>query len=381
MLVAWLSALALAAWLGVLLLPSGPWRTRERLAPAAARGAAPASCDLSRVSVVIPARNEAIAIGATLRALAEQGAGLEVIVVDDQSDDGTARAASVANEGLGRPLSLNVLAGEPLPPGWGGKLWALEQGLDRVAREYCLLLDAEIVLAPGMIAALLEKADEENRAMVSVMATLRCVSFWEKLLVPPFIFFFKLLYPFAKVNRAAHKTAAAAGGCILIRTAALREVGGFAAMRDALIDDCTLAARVKRSGHTIWLGLSESVTSSRAYPDLASFRRMVTRTAFTQLHYSTGLLVLVVILMLTLFAAPVVGLLAGGWGRLAGIGALLAMFTAYWPTLRFYRLGPAWLATLPLAALLFLAMTVESALNYWRGVRAEWKGRTYAAGR
>jgi hopene-associated glycosyltransferase HpnB len=384
MLVDWLAAFALASWLGVMLFTSGSWRTRERLEPGPGN-ADPTEIpdiDLSGVSVLIPARNESAAIAGTLRGLAVQGRGLEVIVVDDQSDDGTARIAVETVAGLADRLELRLIEGRPLPDGWGGKLWALEQALELAARDYCLLLDAEILIERGMLGALVDKAEAEDRAIVSIMARLHCESVWEKLLVPPFVFFFKLLYPFARVNDAGRRTAAAAGGCVLIQTQVLRSIGGFAAIRDELIDDCTLARRVKRAGHSIWLGLSLSVTSRRGYPDLASFRHMVTRTAFTQLGYSAVWLALVVALMLVLFVAPLAALAMPDaiWGRLAGGGALAAMSAAYWPMLRFYGLAPSWVLGLPLAALLFLAMTLESALRYWRGVRAEWKGRTYAAG-
>lgn len=379
MLVDSLAAIALVTWLGILLLPSGPWRTRERLTPVISNDVRPAAADLRSVSVLIPARNEAAAIAGTLGGLTEQGENLEVFLVDDQSDDGTRNAALVANSEFTRPLDLSVIEGKDLPDGWGGKLWALEQGLSRVDREFCLLIDAEIVLAPGVLRTLLEKAKSENLAMVSVMAKLRSENFWEKLLVPPFIFFFKLLYPFASVNEPSRRAAAAAGGCILIRTAVLRSIGGFAAIRDALIDDCMLAARVKHSGHSIWLGLSDSVTSSRAYRSLADFRRMVTRTAFTQLRFSALLLVLVVVIMSVLFIAPFPALAwsSEAWGRAAGAASIAVMSAVYWPTIRFYRLSPVWVLTLPLAAVLFLAMTVESAWQFWRGVTARWKGRAY----
>jgi hopene-associated glycosyltransferase HpnB len=379
MLVDLLAAVSLAAWLAVLFLTAGSWRTRERLEPRATR--AVADIDLGGVSVLIPARNEAAAIATTLEALAAQGPGLDVIVIDDQSDDSTAATAAETGARLADRLALRIVAGEPLPPGWGGKLWALEQGLAATGRDYCLLLDAEIVLAPGMLGALVEKAETEGCAIVSIMARLKCESFWERLLVPPFIFFFKLLYPFARVNDARRRTAAAAGGCVLIRTDVLREVGGFAAIRAALIDDCTLARHVKRAGHSIWLGLSESVVSQRAYPNLEDFRRMVTRTAFTQLDYSVGWLGLVVVLMLAVFAAPVFALVLAGsvWGRLAGAAALTVMAVAFWPTVRLYRLPSWWVLTLPVAAMLFLEMTLASAINYWRGVKAQWKGRIYAA--
>jgi hopene-associated glycosyltransferase HpnB len=382
MLVDVLAAVALAAWLGVLLLPSEPWRIRERLVPEAAAEGGSIHADLGGVTVLIPARNEAAEIGATLRGLTGQGDRLEVVVIDDQSDDGTAEAAHRANAAFPESLDLKLIEGRELPPGWGGKLWALDQGLAKVEREFCLLLDAEIILNPGVIDALLRKACDEDRAMVSVMARLRCESLWEKLLVPPFIFFFKLLYPFSSVNDPRRRTAAAAGGCILIRAEVLRALGGFGAFRDALIDDCTLAARVKGAGHSIWLGLSDSVSSSRAYVDLRSFRAMVTRTAFTQLHHSALLLGLVVIVMAVVFVAPIVALAAasGQWGVAAGAGAYAAMAAAYWPTVRFYRLAAFRVFSLPIAGVLFLAMTVESALRYWRGVTAEWKGRTYRSG-
>jgi hopene-associated glycosyltransferase HpnB len=376
-----LAVFALAAWLYVLLFTAGSWRTSERLEPRSNAAGDGVTIGLDRVSVLIPARNEAGSIGATLQSLAGQGRGLEVVVIDDQSEDETAATVADTAARLQDSLELKIVEGRPLPAGWGGKLWALEQGLQTATREYCLLLDAEILLEPGMLGALVERADREDRAIVSIMAKLRCESFWERLLVPPFIFFFKLLYPFARVNDPGRRTAAAAGGCVLIRSDVLRSIGGFAAIREALIDDCTLAQRVKRAGHPIWLGLSESVRSRRAYADLGSFRRMVTRTAFTQLRYSIAWLVLVVVLMLAVFVAPIVALASAGmlWGRLAGLGALAAMSAAFWPTVRFYRLPPGWALTLPAAALLFLGMTIESAINYWRGIKARWKGRIYAA--
>ncbi|HEY5667021.1 MAG TPA: glycosyltransferase [Gammaproteobacteria bacterium] len=377
MLVQALGACALAAWLAVLLLPSRPYGTRERLEPSEPDSDSDSDPDLGDVAVLIPARNEAAAIGMTLEALGRQGQDLKIVVVDDRSDDATADVVRAEGERLA--LDLTLVEGKPLPQGWGGKLWALQQGLDSVARDYCLLLDAEIVLAPGMIAALRDKARDEGRAIVSIMARLKAEGFWERLLAPPFVFFFKLIYPFARVNDPRDRAAGAAGGCLMIETRVLRELGGFDAIKDAMIDDCSLAALVKRAGHSIWLGLSASVVSLRRYRSLASFRRMVTRTAFTQLGYSTLLLVLVCVLMLIVFVAPIASLVFAGeaWGRAAAAGALLGMGLAYWPTVAFYRLPAVWLVSLPLAAALFLAMTVESAFNYWRGVRAVWKGRAY----
>lgn len=378
MLLGVLAAFALAAWLWVLLSPAGAWRTPERLIVRS--DAAAGAGDLGTITILIPARNESDAIGRVLAALARQGRGVRVILIDDQSTDGTGEAARAQNALLSAPLDLRVVDGRDLPAGWGGKLWALEQGFEQVDTPYCLLLDAEIELAPGTLSALLQKMSREDLGMASVMAKLRCSSFWERLLVPPFIYFFKLIYPFARVNDRGSRIAAAAGGCILIRSDALREVGGFRAFSDALIDDCTLAARVKEAGFGIWLGLSDAVSSLRAYESFSDFRRMVTRTAFTQLRYSILWLVLVVVSMVCVFIVPVYALLAapGPVTRWIAFVALIAMASTYLPTVKFYRLSTIWTLTLPVAATLFLAMTVESAIKYWRGIKAEWKGRRYS---
>jgi hopene-associated glycosyltransferase HpnB len=376
-----LSLAAFVAWLGVLLLPSRPYTTRERIEADA--GAEPTG--LGRVAVLIPARNEAAHIARTLTGLAAQGEDLEVLIVDDESTDGTGDIARELARDLEGRLRIRVLSGTALPAGWGGKLWALQQGLEQVEREFTLLLDADIELAPGLLPSMLARAERSDAALVSVMAELRCRSFWERLLVPPFIFFFKLLYPFARVNEPSAPTAAAAGGSILVRTSVLLAVGGFEAIRGALIDDCSLAALVKRSGQAIWLGLSHSVRSTRAYPSLASFAHMVTRTAFTQLRYSLLLLLAVTALMLLLFVWPLIALVTGlasmplAAATVAAALAIAAMCLTYLPTVRFYGLTPAWTLTLPAAATLFLAMTWGSALNYWRGLRAEWKDRAYAS--
>ena len=373
---------ALVAWLAVLCLPSRPYSTRERFEPAASPGA-----ELGAVTVLIPARNEEATLGCVLDALACQGAGLEVVVVDDQSTDSTSalcreRAAQLASAGAGRfPLSIRVVEGAELPTGWGGKLWALQQGLAAVERPYTVLLDADIELAPGVLAGLLDLSRRRDAALVSVMATLNCESAWERLLVPAFVFFFKLLYPFSRVNERGSSTAAAAGGCILARSAVLREAGAFAAIRSALIDDCSLAGLIKRRGHALWLGLSHSVLSLRSYRNLADFWAMVSRTAFTQLGYSAPLLLLTAVVMVVLFVMPLVGLVTSSPLLAAGSAlALAAMAGAYAPVVRFYKLSPAWALTLPFAAVLLLAMTIDSAANYWRGMRAEWKDRAYEVG-
>jgi hopene-associated glycosyltransferase HpnB len=368
------SVLALLAWLCVLVAPHRPHRVRERLeADAASLGS------LAQVTVIIPARNEAELLGRTLAALGCQGRELDVVVVDDQSSDDTRGAAA---RGAGPNLTLRVICGQPLPDGWAGKLWALEQGLAVVDRPHVLLLDADIELAPGLVPALLAKLRDRDATLVSLMAELRCETFWERLLSPAFVFFFKLLYPFAWSNDATKATAAAAGGCMLVRTDALRQIGGFAAIRSALIDDCTLAAALKRHRPPIWLGMTQSVRSLRAYASLGDFWSMVARSAFTQLRYSVWWLLLATALMIVTLLAPVAGVVAGtvtGDLRLAlaAGAAWLAVGAAYRPVVAFYRLPVAWALTLPVAAALFLAMTWSSAIGYWRGTRASWKARDY----
>lgn len=392
------SAFALAAWLFVLVLPWQPHRVRERL-EAAADGS---EDDLGTVTAIIPARDEAELIGRTIAALAQQGRGLAVVVVDDQSTDDTRVAAERAAKGdaakgdglvfstenksvpfLTVPfLTVRVVEGRPLPDGWAGKLWALEQGLAVADRPHVLLLDADIELAPRTVPALLAKLRERDATLVSLMAELKCETFWERLLSPAFVLFFKLLYPFARSNDATTATAAAAGGCMLVRADSLRQIGGFAAIRGALIDDCTLAAALKRQRPPIWLGLTHSVRSLRAYPTLGDFWSMVARSAFTQLRYSSWLLLLATALMIVTLLMPVAGVVIGAaaadWPLALTAGAAwLSIAASYWPVVSFYRLPPAWAATLPLAAALFLAMTWSSAIGYWRGTRARWKARDY----
>ncbi|MBS1211737.1 MAG: glycosyltransferase [Proteobacteria bacterium] len=363
------AATAALIWIIILVLPWRPWRNGEILDPRLDPDA-----ELGDVTVVIPARDEAEVIASTLGGLAMQGRSMKVILVDDGSTDGT---VSVARQVQG--LNLTVVQGEPLPEAWSGKLWALEQGLRKVSTTYTLLLDADIQLAPGTVDALLAHARESGRALVSVMASLRMEAFWEKLLMPAFIYFFKLLYPFRLSNSADRRFAAAAGGCILVETRVLREIGGFAAIRGALIDDCSLARKVKQAGHRTWIGQSRSVVSLRRYETLDPIWEMVARTAFTQLHYSGWLLTVCTALMALMFWAPIAGLFAADplVVAVAGVG-FGGMALAYLPTLQFYGRHPAWALTMPVIAALYLAMTWTSALRYWRGERSRWKNRTYS---
>jgi hopene-associated glycosyltransferase HpnB len=354
-------------WLGLLLVPWRPWGTRERIE---ADASAASSLDLADITVLIPARNESDVIGTTLAGLQAQGDGLQIIVVDDQSTDATASLAATFPH-------TSVISGQPLPVGWAGKLWALEQGRHQVRTPLTLLPDADIQLRPGLLKALLKHKQREQRQLVSVMADLRRTSFWDRLLLPVFVYYFKLIYPFALSNSRNRFVAAAAGGCILVDTAVLERIGAFASLRDALIDDCTLARQVKQAGYHTWLGLSRDVVSLRPYGSLGSIHQMVARSAFTQLGYSTPLLLLVSLLFVLAYAVPLALLSSSLLWPLA-LTAWAAMTLSYLPMLRYYGMSWLWALLLPLSALLYIGMTWSSAIRYWRGIRSQWKGRVYS---
>lgn len=361
-------ALAVAAaliWWGIVLAPWRPWSTRERL-----KADPGADGDYGDVTVLIPARDEADTLPRTVASLARQGRGLRIVVIDDQSGDATAEAA--------RAAGAEVITGAPLPAGWSGKLWALEQGRRVVTSRWLLLLDADIELQPGALAALTALAAERDLQLVSVMARLRMDAFWERLLMPAFIFFFKLLYPFSLANSRASRLAAAAGGCVLLERRVLEEIGGFGALKGALIDDCTLARAVKARGYATWIGLTHAVVSHRAYDSLAAIWLMVARTAFTQLRYSGTLLALCTLVLGIACWMPVAGLFVPA-ARWAAICAWAAIAASYLPTLRFYNSSPWWWLAMPIIGTLYLAMTWHSAWRYWRGVASRWKGRDYQA--
>lgn len=364
----WLALPAAVMWFGLWLAPWRPWSVREQLEPTGFGPAGQGGCgDMDQVTVLIPARNEAEVIERTLDSLQAQGPELKTVVIDDQSDDGTGELAR-------RYPNVEVIAGQPLPGGWAGKLWALEQGKDRVTTAMTLLLDADIALEPGMLAALLAHKRATGAHFVSLMADLRRTSFWDRLLLPAFVYYFKLIYPFAVSNSASKWVAAAAGGCVLVDTAALRQVGAFGCLKDALIDDCTLARRVKDGGYLTWIGLSRGVISLRPYGTLRSVHDMVARSAFTQLRYSTALLLVVTVLFALAYWLPLIAAANGSW---LAVAALAAMALAYVPTLRYYGLSPIWALASPLIGALYLGMTWSSAIRAWRGVRSKWKNRTY----
>ena len=357
-------------WVSVLALPWRPWSTRESLDARPDRR----DLDLSEITVLIPARNEAFVIADTLIALARQAPDIKVIIVDDQSTDGTASIAREQNL-----PNLEIIDGQSLPEGWSGKLWALEQGRRLVKTRLVLLLDADIFLKEGTLQTLLEKFHREELDMLSLMAFLRMESFWEKLLMPAFIFFFKLLYPFRISNSSSSAVAAAAGGVILVNRDILTRIDAFACLRGKLIDDCSLARKVKDHGGRTWVGLTHSAISMRRYERLAVIWEMVSRTAFTQLRQSWLMLLLCTLLMLAAFVLPLLALAFGAQAILIALFTLVVMIVCYLPTLHYYCLHPLWSLTLPVTGSIYLLMTWSSALQTAFRHGTSWKGRHYPA--
>lgn len=337
------------------------------------------------VAVVIPARDEADVIGECLTSLLGQDypGPWSVILVDDNSGDGTADIARHAASDCGKPERLTIVSGTSLPRGWTGKLWALNQGMaaaqsgDRHV-EYFLLSDADIVYAPEMLSWLVAHTTSSGYLLSSFMVKLGCESVSERFLIPAFIFFFQMLYPFSWVNRGDRTTAAAAGGCMLVRVDTLRDIGGIEAIRDALIDDCALARKLKAKG-PIWLGLTDRVASIRSYPAWSDMAQMVSRSAYAQLGYSLAQLAgAVVALVLTFVVPPVAVLMGSGYALLFGLGAWAVMSLLFVPTLRIYGISPWRGVMLPAIAAAYLMFTLDSALKTMRGKGGFWKGRFQA---
>ncbi len=374
------ASMVLAIWLYLLAGRGGFWLARERdERVAAGSGPWPA------ITAIIPARDEAESVGATIMSLLQQDypGVFTVVLVDDQSRDATAQVARDAAATVGAAERLTVLRGRPLPEGWTGKLWAQHQGVEFAQGmprpfAYFLFTDADIVYEPHTVTRLVARARSGGYVLTSLMVKLRCQSFAERMLVPAFIFFFQMLYPFAWANNPRRDTAAAAGGCMLVRGDALRQAGGMAAIRGSLIDDCALAAKLKACG-PIWIGLTDYARSIRAYPGFADIRRMVARTAYAQLKYSPLLLVGTVLGLALAYIAPVAfAVLSEGLARILGAAAWLLMAIAFQPTLRLYRVSPLWGLALPLIAATYLAFTVDSAYQHARGRGGMWKGRAQA---
>jgi hopene-associated glycosyltransferase HpnB len=379
--VVWITAASLAAWLWLLLCQGFFWRTDLRLPPRTD------PADWPDVCVVVPARDEAEVLPDSLPSLLAQDypGRAEIFLVDDGSTDGTgdvARALAARHGGL--PLTVTS-PGEP-PAGWTGKLWAVRHGIG-LARarepEYLLLTDADIAHEPDSLRALVAAARTGGYDLVSLMARLRVASAWERLVVPAFVYFFAQLYPFRRIAVRGSRTAAAAGGCVLLRTEAAVRARIPDAIRQAVIDDVSLARAVKGSGGHIWLGLADRVDSVRPYPRLTDLWRMVSRSAYAQLRHNPVVLLGTVLGLALVYLVPPLAVLVGavaGSAPTALLGALAwaVMAGTYVPMLRYYG-QPVWLAPLlPFTAFLYLLMTVDSAVQHYRGRGAAWKGRTYA---
>lgn len=385
-----LAALPALAWLYLLLAHGRFWLADQRLPQATpSRGGRPA------VVALVPARNEADVVGAAVASLLAQdyAGSLEVVLIDDGSTDGTAEVARRAAAGAGKSERLTVVTAPAREPGWVGKLWAVESGRRSWAASrrpqpvYWWLTDADIGHAPEMLGRLVAKAEEERRALVSLMVLLWCRSLWERLLIPPFVFFFQKLFPFPRVNDDRSALAAAAGGCMLVRADTLAEAGGLARIKDALIDDCSLAALIKpvarHQSRGLWVGVTRKSHSLRPYRGLGEIWRMVARSAYTQLRHSPLLLLGTLLGMVLLYAVPPVVALTLPWHRdwiafALGLGTWLLMAVAMVPTERLYGLAWLWGLTLPLAGLLYSAMTLDSARRHWQGQGGTWKGRVGA---
>ncbi|WP_369244571.1 glycosyltransferase [Streptomyces sp. R41] len=379
--VVWIAGGSLAAWLWLLLGQGFFWRTDVRLPPRRDPDDWPSVC------VVVPARDEAAVLSVSLPSLLAQDypGRAEIFLVDDGSSDGTGELArELARTHGGLPLTVDS-PGEP-PAGWTGKLWAVRHGID-LARargpEYLLLTDADIAHDTASLRELVAAARTGGFDLVSQMARLRVESVWERLVVPAFVYFFAQLYPFRRIAVKGSRTAAAAGGCVLLRTDAAERARIPDAIRHAVIDDVALARAVKRGGGHIWLGLAERVNSVRPYPRLHDLWRMVSRSAYAQLRHSPPLLAGTVAGLTLVYLVPPVALVVGlaaanAWAATAGGLAWLLMTATYLPMLRYYR-QPLWPAPLlPATAFLYLLMTVDSAVQHYRGRGAAWKGRTYA---
>ena len=372
-----LTLLALLIWCGMILFHGRYWQAGPILPPV------PVGARLPAADIVVPARDEAPSIAAAIGSLTRQsmpgGAALRVILVDDGSTDGTAALAEAAAQGAAHPLT--IISGAPKPPGWSGKLWAVSQGIAASSADLILLTDADITHEPDHLARLVGKAQAENLDLVSEMVLLHCESLAERALVPAFVYFFQLLYPFAQVADPRRRMAGAAGGTVLIRRRALDRIGGIEAVRGALIDDVALGRAVKHSGGKIWLGHTVRAKSIRLYPEFRDIWAMIARTAYVQLGFSPVKLLGTILGMLLVWLLPPAAAIFGhGLAKWLGLAAWLLMAVSFVPSLRRYGQSPLWSPFLPLIALFYMAATMGSALNHMRGRSVQWKNRVYADG-
>ncbi len=340
---------------------------------------APAPKTWPKVTVVVPARDEAATVAAAVTSLLRQDylGAFSIVLVDDHSTDGTAQIAGDAAAALGLGERLQVVAARPLPEGWTGKLWALAEGMAAAgaagAPDLYLFTDADIEHHPRNLAELVARV-ETGYDLASLMVMLHCRSAAERFLIPAFVYFFAMIYPFAWCTDARKRIAAAAGGCILMRRAAFERIGGFEAIKGELIDDCALARAVKRGGRT-WLGFTRETRSLRVYPTLGAIWNMIARTAYAQLGYSVLLLLGTIAALTVTFVVPIAVLPASGLATVLALAAWAIMSATYAPMLRFYGLSMLRAPLLPAIAVVYLAATVASAWRHWRGRGGEWKGR------
>jgi len=370
------ATLTAVTWSYLALARGAFWRTKSAKPDASGKAGLPGG-----VVAVVPARNEAELIGPVVTSLLNQSAAMSIVLVDDESTDGTADVARRAAENAGKADALIVIQSKPLPAGWTGKLWSMHQGIEYARARglnpaWLMLTDADVLHGEETVANLSLIAAHGQYDLVSFMVKLHCASLAEKLLIPAFVYFFFMLYPPAWIRDPRRSTAGAAGGCMLVRAETLQRAGGLEAIRGAVIDDCSLARLLKQHGARLWIGLTDQSQSLRRYQTFSDVERMVSRTAFNQLKHSSLLLLCTIAGMgITYLAPPLLLLTRGRLAIFLGAAAWAAMTITYSTMVRYYRLSPAWALTLPLAALFYLGATVHSALKYWNGSGGDWKGR------
>jgi hopene-associated glycosyltransferase HpnB len=383
----WLSAGSLAAWIYLLFGNGRFWRGDQLLDKSPATDEA--LLHWPTVAAVIPARNEADVIERTLGSLLAQDypGQFQIVLVDDRSEDGTGDVARAVARNHPSGSRLTVVKTGDMPSGWVGKMWAVQTGIREVeARSpdtpYLHLTDADVEHAPGSLRAMVYKAESERLGLVSLMVMLHCKTLWEKLLIPSFVYFFQMLYPFPRINDPRSRVAGAAGGCMLVRSDSLKQAGGIESIRGAIIDDCALGTALKSVG-SVWVGLSDTEKSVRPYSGLGEIWAMVARSAFTQLRHSAWMLGVTVLGMALVFLAPPLVVLTvpeheNAWAAVLAGSAWLAMAWSFRPSALRYRRPSALGLVLPVAAFLYLGMTLDSARRYWIGVGSPWKGRVGA---
>ena len=376
-----LAAIPLAIWIYLFLARGNFWQVREeetRQEPL---------LNWPRVAAVVPARNEAGTIAQTVSSLAKQDypGEFSIVVIDDHSEDGTGALARKAAAESGAAERIAIHSAADLPPGWTGKLWALNEGAQAASDgkpDFLWFTDADVVHAPDTLKRLVFRAEKDSLDLASLMVLLQARTFPERLLIPPFLYFFLLLYPPRWIADPNANTAGAAGGCILLRRNVLAPIGGFASIRGEVIDDCALARAVKSRGGRIWMGLTRASVSLRSYGSFAEIRDMIARTAFTQLRYSLVLLIVALAgLFATFLLAWVLFFAYPGEAWLLVDSAIALMAASFLVTVRFYNLSTAWALTLPVAAIFYGYATCVSAARYWLGRGGQWKGRAQAARR